>query len=59
MRCTFINDPKTGQPALLTVHAKDRFVGDRIAERSDTAEWHTPFPKDDNAKVPKDENAKE
>ena len=44
------HDPKTGQPALLTVHAKDRFVGDRIAERWDTAEWHTPFPKDSNAK---------
>ncbi len=44
------HDPKTGQPALLTVHAKDRFVGDRIAERWDTAEWHTPRPKDSNAK---------
>jgi len=44
------HDPKTGQPALLTVHAKDRFVGDRIAERWDTAEWHTPFPKGSNAK---------
>jgi hypothetical protein len=44
------HDPKTGQPAMLTVHAKDRFVGDRIAERWDTAEWHTPFPKDSNAK---------
>jgi hypothetical protein len=43
-------DPKTGQPALLTVHAKDRFVGDRIAERGDTAVWHTPFPKGSNAK---------
>ena len=40
------HDPKTGQPASLTVHAKDRFVGDRIAERWDNAEWHTPFPKD-------------
>jgi hypothetical protein len=40
------HDPKTGQPALLTVHAKDRFLGDRIAERWDTAEWHTPFPND-------------
>jgi|ERR1700722_402732 hypothetical protein len=44
------HDPKTGQPALLTVHAKDRFVGDRIAERWDTAEWHTPFPKDSKVK---------
>jgi hypothetical protein len=44
------HDPKTGQPALLTVHAKDRFVGGRIAERWDTAEWHTPFPKDSNEK---------
>lgn len=34
------HDPKTGQTALLTVHAKNRFVGDRIAERRDTAEWH-------------------
>jgi hypothetical protein len=45
------HDPKTGQPALLTVHAKDRFVGDRIAERWDTAEWHTPRPKDSNSKT--------
>jgi SnoaL-like polyketide cyclase len=44
------HDPKTGQPALLTVHAKDRFVGDRIAERWDTAEWHTPRPQGSNAK---------
>jgi hypothetical protein len=44
------HDPKTGQPALLTVHAKDRFVGDRIAERWDTAEWHTPRRKDSNVK---------
>ena len=44
------HDPKTGQPALLTVHAKDRFVGDRIAERWDTAEWRTPRPKDSNMK---------
>jgi hypothetical protein len=44
------HDPKTGQPALLTVHAKDRFIGDRIAERWDTAEWHTPRPKDSDAK---------
>jgi hypothetical protein len=45
------HDPKTGQPALLTVHAKDRFVGDRISERWDTAEWHTPRPKDSNARM--------
>jgi hypothetical protein len=44
------HDPKTGQPALLTVHAKDRFVGDRITERWDTAEWHTPRPTDTNVK---------
>ncbi len=37
-------DPKTGQPAMLTVHARDRFVGDRVAERWDTAEWHTNMP---------------
>jgi hypothetical protein len=38
-------DPKTGQNASLTVHARDRFVGDRVAERWDRAEWHTAMPK--------------
>jgi hypothetical protein len=43
-------DPKTGQPASLTVHTRDRFVGDRVAERWDRAEWHTIMPKNSGAK---------
>ena len=43
-------DPKTGQKASLTVHARDRFVGDRVAERWDRAEWHTIPPKNTGAK---------
>jgi hypothetical protein len=34
-------DPKTGQDSTLTIHARDRFVCDRAAERWDKAEWHT------------------
>jgi hypothetical protein len=43
-------DPKTAQPALLTVQARDRFVGHRVAERWDTAEWHTIMPRNSTAK---------
>jgi hypothetical protein len=43
-------DPKTGQKAALTIHARDRFVGDRVAERWDKADWHTPLPKAGNEK---------
>ena len=43
-------DPKTGQKASLTIHARDRFVGDRVAERWDRAEWHAPPPKNSNAR---------
>jgi hypothetical protein len=31
-------DPKTGQNTTATIRARDRFVGDRVAERWDKAE---------------------
>jgi hypothetical protein len=43
-------DPKTGKPSSLTIHARDRFVGDRVAERWDHVEWHTPPPDYKNRK---------
>ena len=43
-------DPKTGQSALLTIHTRDRFVGDRVAERWDKAEWHAAPAKNSNPK---------
>lgn len=35
-------DAKTGAPRSFTIHARDRFVGNRVAERWDRVEWHTP-----------------
>jgi len=43
-------DPKTGQSSTATIHARDRFVGDRVAERWDKSEWHTTPPKNSNSK---------